>query len=59
MKSELLAQSPLLALPMVALFVFIAVFAYVVWSAYRRKASAYDGVATLPLETSQEETSHE
>jgi len=50
MKSQLLAQSPLLIYPIVALFLFIAVFLFVTYSAYRKKAAAYDPIARLPLE---------
>lgn len=47
MKSELLAKSPLLALPLGALFFFLFVFIAVLFVTRRR---AYDAVAALPLE---------
>ena len=48
MKSELLAKSPLLMLPLLALFFFIAVFAFVVVTVMRRKS--YGAIAALPFE---------
>ena len=50
MKSELLATSPLLALPMFALFLFLAIFSVVVVMTMKKKAPAYDPVARLPME---------
>jgi hypothetical protein len=49
MKSDLLAKSPLLALPLLALVLFLVVFGTVLIMTMRRKASAYDRVARLPL----------
>ncbi len=57
MKSELLAKSPLLALPLGALFLFLLVFGAVVFLTMRRKAAAYDRIATLPLEHCETERS--
>ena len=48
MKSDLLATSPLLVLPLVALFFFLLVFAAVVIDTMRRKTFA--PVAALPLD---------
>ncbi len=48
MKSELLARSPLLILPLGALFFFLVVFLAVVVVTLRRKS--YEAVAQLPLE---------
>jgi hypothetical protein len=48
MKSELLMKSPLLALPLVALFFFLLVFVVVLIGTMRRKS--YEPVAALPLE---------
>lgn len=65
MKQELLAQSPLLVYPIVALFMFIMIFLYVTWNTYRKRAASYDGVASLPLsdgnaaEGLEEESRHE
>jgi cbb3-type cytochrome oxidase subunit 3 len=50
MKSELLAQSPLLALPLVALFLFLVVFVTVVAHALRRRRVEVEETARLPLE---------
>ena len=50
MKSELLAKSPMLALPLIALFLFIAVFAAMFVVTMRKRAPAYDPLARLPLE---------
>jgi hypothetical protein len=49
-KSELLAKSPMLALPLVALFFFLAVFAFVFIVTMRKRAPAYDPLARMPLE---------
>jgi hypothetical protein len=54
---ELLAQSPLLALPIAALLIFVAVFAVVCVRTMRKKALAYAPIANLPL--APEEESHE
>lgn len=50
MKSELLARSPLLALPLFALFLFLVVFGTVLFVTMRRKAHAYDPIARLPID---------
>lgn len=50
MKSELLARSPLLALPLLALFLFLVVFFTVFVVTMRRSAHAYEGVARLPID---------
>ncbi len=50
MKSELLSKSPLLALPLVALFLFLAIFLGIFVLTMRKKAPAYDPVARLPLD---------
>ena len=50
MKSELLARSPLLALPLLAFFLFVMVFLTVFFVTMRRKAPAYDPIARLPIE---------
>ena len=50
MKSELLAQSPLLALPLLAFFLFLVVFVTVVVVTMTRKARAYEPVERLPFE---------
>jgi hypothetical protein len=50
MKSDLLAKSPLLALPLVALFVFLLVFALVFVATMRKRAEVYDPLSRMPLE---------
>lgn len=55
MKSELLARSPLLALPLVVLVAFFAVFVAVLFVTLRRKGKAYEPVARLALEGDADE----
>lgn len=53
MKSELLAgvaKSPLLALPLFALFLFVGIFFFVLVATMKKKASAYEPLARLALE---------
>lgn len=50
MKSELLAKSPLLMLPLFALFVFLAVFGVMLILTMRKRAPAYDPLARMPLD---------
>lgn len=54
MKSELLAKSPMLALPLVALFLFIAVFVGVFIITMNKRAPAYDPLARMPLDDDQD-----
>jgi hypothetical protein len=54
-KSELLAKSPMLALPLVALFLFLAVFAVVVVVTMRRRAASLDPIARMPLDDESDE----
>ena len=54
MKSELLERSPLLILPIMALFLFLAVFLAMLFVTMRRRAGSYDPVSRLPLD--EEET---
>lgn len=49
MKSELLAHSPALALPLVALFLFVGVYLGVFFLTMRKKKGAYDPIASMPL----------
>lgn len=58
MLRELMARSPLLVVPMTALFLFLTVFVGNLVRTYSRRASAYDPVARLPLEA-EEETFHD
>jgi hypothetical protein len=50
MKSEFLARSPLLVLPVTAFLLFMIVFATVLFVTYRKRALAYEPLARLPLE---------
>jgi len=49
-KSELLARSPLLILPLVALFLFIAVFVAMFIVTMKKRAPAYEPFARMPLD---------
>jgi hypothetical protein len=49
-KSELLARSPMLVLPLVALFLFIVVFTAVFVLTMKKRAAAYDPLARMPLD---------
>lgn len=49
MKSELLAQSPLLILPIVALFLFLAVWVVAVVRAMTREKQVMEACARMPL----------
>lgn len=55
MKSELLARSPMLALPLIALFLFIGVFAVMFVMTMRKRALAYDPLARMPLDDEGDE----
>jgi hypothetical protein len=57
MKADLLAKSPLLALPLIALFFFLVVFVTVLVVTMSRKALAYDPIARLPFEKEDGEPS--
>lgn len=50
MHRELLAQSPLLALPLVAMFLFVAVWIVTSIHALTRPRAEVDAAARLPLE---------
>ena len=50
MKADLLATSPLLVLPLVALFLFLAIYLGILFITMRKKADAYDPIARLPLD---------
>ena len=58
MLRELVTKSPILSVPFAALFLFLTVFVGNLVRTYSRRASAYDPVARLPLE-SEEESRHE
>jgi hypothetical protein len=48
----------ILALPLLALIVFVAVFGGIVFRALRRPAAEYGAAAALPLRSDDEESSH-
>lgn len=50
MKSELLARSPMLVLPLIALFLFVAVFVAMFIVTMKKRAPAYDPLARMPLD---------
>jgi cbb3-type cytochrome oxidase subunit 3 len=54
-KSELLARSPLLALPLIALFIFLTVFAVMFFLTMRKRSVAYDPLARMPLDDDSNE----
>jgi hypothetical protein len=54
-KSELLAKSPMLALPLIALFLFIAVFAAMFIITMKKRARAYDPLARMPLDDDRDD----
>lgn len=50
MLRELVTKSPVLAVPLAVLFLFLIVFVGTFALTYRRRASAYDDLARLPLD---------
>ena len=50
MKTELLMNSPLLALPLFALLLFLFVFRVMLVVTARRRAQTYEEIASLPLQ---------
>ncbi len=56
MYKDLLAHTPLLALPIFAMFVFLAVFVVVVLRTLTGRRHVYDAVAALPLEKTDEQS---
>lgn len=55
MYRELMTHSTLLALPLLALFLFIAVFTAIVVRTYRKRAAHYDDLARLPFGTEDDD----
>jgi cbb3-type cytochrome oxidase subunit 3 len=53
MYRELMSHSTLLALPLLALVLFICVFFGIVLRTYRKRAAEYDDLARLPLATEE------
>ena len=56
MLRDLVTRSPILTIPMSALFLFLTVFVGNLVRTYARRAASYDDVARLPLD---EESSDE
>ncbi len=50
MYREFFVNSPVLALPVLSLMLFIAVFAGIVVRTMRRRPAAYEAAAALPLD---------
>ena len=59
MKSEMLARSPLLALPLIALFIFLTVFGVMLVITLTKRAHAYDPLARLPLDETDDDAGGE
>jgi hypothetical protein len=59
MHRELLAQSPLLLLPLVAMFVFIAVWVVAAIRVMTRSQADLEEAARMPLELDQVGVDHE
>lgn len=54
MLRELVTRSPILALPLGVLFLYLGIFAVALVRTYGRRASAYDAIARLPLDEESE-----
>lgn len=50
MMRELFSAGPIMVLPIVAMFLFMAIFVTAAWSAWRQKAAELDALARLPLD---------
>ncbi len=50
MAGELFAENPILIGPIVALWIFVILFAVLTWKAIRRSKGTLDHLAQLPLE---------
>jgi len=50
MLRDLVTRSPILTIPLAALFLFLTVFVANLVRTYARRASAYDPIARLPLD---------
>ena len=48
--ADYFARSPVLILPIIALLLFLGVYAFVVLRTYLSKKSRFDSVASLPLD---------
>ena len=59
MLRELVTRSPILSVPLFALFLFLTVFVGNLIRTYGKRASFYDEVARLPLLQEGDEDDHE
>ena len=59
MLRELVTRSPILTLPLTALFLFLTVFVGNLIRTYGKRASFYDEVARLPINNEGDEDRHE
>ncbi len=55
MYRQFFVHSPVLALPVLAMVIFMAVFAAVSWRTLRRKGDEFDQTARLPMADADEE----
>jgi len=55
MHAQLLSHTPLLALPIIAMFLFLAIFVGATARTLSRRAHAYSEVARLPVEENDHE----
>lgn len=53
MYREFFAQHPMLALPVMSLVIFVAVFAMIVLRTMRRQPAQLDALAALPLDAEE------
>jgi len=53
MYREFFAQHPMLALPVMSLVLFVAVFAMIVVRTMRHRPAQFDALAALPLDTEE------
>ena len=54
MYREFFSRSPLLALPVASLMIFLAVFGLIIFNVLRRRGSQFDPAARLPLDDANE-----
>lgn len=54
MYQEFFVKSPLLALPVAALVIFVLVFAGIVVSTLRRRSEPFDSLSRLPMDDERE-----
>lgn len=59
MATDFFAKSPVLYLPMIALFLFMLVFVGIIVRTYWKRAAEFDELARMPLDEKEEGVSHE